>query len=150
MYVSGLSSDVRLTANPFEGSTLLSFTVRNVSTTTFDATADFWMEGPFGNRLSAVDAVAVTQLKAGESRVVSADLAGAGQWGLVTAHVTLRPPAEVGGTTLTPLTRDATVFVFPWLIALLLLATAIAAMVLQLVRSRRTPAADAMAVGVSA
>lgn len=142
VHVGGLVSEVRLTPNPFEGSTLLSFTVRNVSTTTFDATADFWMEGPFGNRLAQTDAVQLPQLKAGESRVVSADLSGAGQWGLVTAHATFRPPAEVGGTTLSPLTRDTTVLVFPWLVALLLLAAAGAVIVVQIVLRLRRSATE--------
>ncbi len=139
MHVGGLLSDVRISPNPFGGSALLSFTVRNVSKSTFDATADFWMEGPFGNRVAQVDAVTVSQLKAGESRVVSAELPGVGQWAVLTAHATFRPPAEVEGTQLSPLTRDVTVFVLPWMIVSVLLLAGIALALVQLWRSRRMP-----------
>lgn len=149
VHVGGLLSDVRISPNPFGGSALLSFTVRNVSKSTFDATADFWMEGPFGNRVAQVDAVNVSQLKAGESRVVSAELPGVGQWTVLTAHATFRPPAEVEGTSLSPLTRDVTVFVFPWMVASALLLAGIAFGVARLWRSRRTDT-DELAIGVPA
>ncbi len=150
VHVGGLLSDVRISPNPFGGSALLSFTVRNVSKSTFDATADFWMEGPFGNRVAQVDAVTVSQLKAGESRVVSAELPGVGQWAVLTAHATFRPPAEVEGTQLSPLTRDVTVFVLPWMIVSVLLLAGIALALVQLWRSRRDAAADDLAIGVPA
>ncbi len=150
VHVGGLLSDVRISPNPFGGSALLSFTVRNVSKSTFDATADFWMEGPFGNRVAQVDAVSVPQLKAGESRVVSAELPGVGQWAVLTAHATFRPPAEVEGTQLSPLTRDVTVFVLPWMIVSALLLAGIAVVAVQMWRSRRDAAADDLAIGVPA
>ncbi len=150
VHVGGLLSDVRISPNPFGGSALLSFTVRNVSKSTFDATADFWMEGPSGNRVAQVDAVTVSQLKAGESRVVSAELPGVGQWTVLTAHATFRPPAEVEGTPLSPLTRDVTVFVFPWMVVAVLLLAGIALAAVQLWRSRRDATADDLAIGVPA
>ncbi|MFJ4038421.1 hypothetical protein ACIPVB_10075 [Microbacterium sp. NPDC090007] len=150
VHVGGLLSNVRISPNPFGGSAALSFTVRNVSTSTFDATADFWMEGPLGNRVAQIDAVAVSQLRAGESRVVSAELGGVGQWTVLTAHATFRPPAEVEGTQLSPLTRDVTVFVFPWLVVAGLLLAGIAFAVVQLWRSRRDAEADDLAIGVPA
>jgi hypothetical protein len=150
VHVGGLASDVRLSANPFGGSAVLSFTVRNVSKSTFDATADFWIEGPFGNRLASVDAVTIAQLKAGESRVISADVPGIGQWPVLTAHATFRPPAEVDGTSLSPLTRDATVFVFPWFVALLALLGAAVVAVVRIVRVVRTQAEGDLGLGVPA
>lgn len=150
VHVGGLLSDVRISPNPFGGSALLSFTVRNVSKSTFDATADFWMEGPFGNRVAQVDAVTVSQLKAGESRVVSAELPGVGQWTVLTAHATFRPPAGVEGTPLSPLTRDVTVFAFPWMVVAVLLLAGIALVLVQLWRSRRDATADDLAIGVPA
>jgi len=150
VHVGGLTSDVRLSANPFGGAALLSFTVRNVSASTFDATADFWIQGPFGNRLASIDAVTIAQLKAGESRVVSAEVPGVGQWTVVTAHATFRPPAEVDGTTLSPLTRDATVFVFPWFAVLVVLLAAVILVAVRIVRVARARAGDELGLGVPA
>lgn len=150
VHVGGLLSDVHISPNPFGGSAVLSFTVRNVSKSTFDATADFWMEGPFGNRVAQADAVTVPQLKAGESRVVSAELPGVGQWTVLTAHATLRPPAEVEGTQLSPLTRDVTVFAFPWMVVSALLLAGTAVVAAQAWGSRRGAAADDLAIGVPA
>lgn len=135
--VSGLTGYHVPSLEPFGGEVALSFTVRNTSQSTIDATADFWMEGPFGNRVGQVDGIRVDELKPGESRVVTADVTGAGQWTLLTAHARLTPPAEVEGTTLTPLVRDATVFAFPWLAAVVVLVAAIAWALIVLVRRRQ-------------
>ncbi|GAA2074638.1 hypothetical protein [Microbacterium hatanonis] len=120
--VGGLSSAPVLSMNPFGGDLQVWFTVRNVSSSTIEATADFWMEGLLGNRISAVDDLVIADLKPGETRTVSAELPGVGQWTVLTAHARLEPPAEVGGTELSPLTRDATVFVLPWLFVLIVAA----------------------------
>jgi hypothetical protein len=134
--IGGLSSSYRPSFNPFGGDLELSFTVRNTSQSTVDATADFWMEGPFGLRISSADDVAVAALKPGETRTVSASLPGVGQWTILTAHTTFTPPETVDDVPLTPLTRDATVFALPWFVVLLV-ALGLAAWVVVLVLRRR-------------
>ena len=144
LHVGGLSSSFRPSLNPLAGELELSFTVRNVSGSTIEADADFWMEGPFGNRISSVDDVAIAGLKPGESRTVSAELPGVGQWGILTAHATFTPPDVVEDTELSPLTRDATVFTLPWFVVLLI-ALGLGAWVVVQVVSRR-PAVEPIGV----
>jgi hypothetical protein len=117
LYVGGLNSSVAISPNPGEGVVTLWFTVRNASKSTVDGRADFWMNSQvFGNRIDGADGIAVTGLLPGESRVVKAELHYAGQWTLLDAHVRFTPPETVDGTALTPVTRDAVVLVFPWLV----------------------------------
>lgn len=132
--VGGLSTGSAPSLNPFGGEVQVWFTVRNTSKSSIDLTADFWMENVLGLRLSNVDGVAVPALKPGETRTISADLPGAGQWTILTAHARVNPPAQVDGTELSPLTRDATVFVLPWLAVLFLGLGAAAVVIVSLIR----------------
>ncbi|MEL4320235.1 hypothetical protein WJX64_14565 [Leifsonia sp. YIM 134122] len=114
VYVGGLTTNYVPSLNPTAGAVELSLPVRNVSETTFDSTATFWIEGPFGNRLGSIGAVEIADLKPGELRVISAEVPGTGQWALVNTHVTFTPPKSVEDTALTPVTRDSFVFATPW------------------------------------
>lgn len=116
LYLSGISSTTTPSINPLGGTANVWITVRNVSKTTFSSTAAFSLTGPVGNPVATTDPVDVTDLKPGETRVVSAELPGTGQWTVLTAHVTLTPPETVDGNTLTPVTRDATLLIAPWLV----------------------------------
>ncbi len=144
--VGGLSTGSTPSINPFDGVVQVWFTVRNTSTSTIDLTTDFWMENPLGLRIANVDGVAVPGLKPGETRTVSADLSGAGQWTMLTTHARVTPPSQVDGVELAPLTRDATVFVLPWAIVLLMVLGVAAAVAVSLVRRAGT-AAVPLAVG---
>ena len=144
--VGGLSTGTTPSINPFDGVVQVWFTVRNTSSSTIDLSTDFWMENPLGLRVSNIDGVAVSGLKPGETRTVSADLPGAGQWTMLTTHARITPPAQVDGTELAPLTRDATVFVLPWAIVLLAGLGVAAAIAVSLVR-RASAAAVPLAVG---
>ncbi|KXZ60970.1 hypothetical protein Mlaev_01226 [Microbacterium laevaniformans] len=127
VYVSGVNSSVALSPDPAQGDVTLWLSVRNASSSVIDLTADFWMDSVlFGTALDSASAVPVTGLQPGETRLISARLHGAGQWGLVNTHVTITPPATVDGTALTPVTRDALVVVFPWLSTSLAATLAIA------------------------
>ncbi|WP_375384988.1 hypothetical protein [uncultured Microbacterium sp.] len=135
LYVGGLNSAVALSQNPGEADVTLWFTVRNASKSTIDATANFWMNSQlFSNRVDTADAVAITALLPGETRVVTTQLRHAGQWTVLDAHVTLTPPESVDGTPLTPVTRDATVLVFPWLIVAGLAVALLGYLVFRMVR----------------
>jgi hypothetical protein len=144
--IGGLSTGATPSINPFDGVVQVWFTVRNTSTSTIDLTTDFWMENPLGLRIANVDGVAVAGLKPGETRTVSADLSGAGQWTMLTTHARVTPPPQVDGVELAPLTRDATVFVLPWALVLLLGLGLAAAIAVSLVR-RASAAAVPLAVG---
>lgn len=116
LFVGGLAGGYSPSLNPLAGQLQVWFTVRNASKSTIDASADFWLEGPFGNRISQVDDVEVVALEPGERRTISAALPGVGQWTFVTVHTKFTPPAQVDNAQLSPYTRDANVFAPPWLI----------------------------------
>ena len=118
LFVGGLTVTPIPSANPLGGTVVASFTVRNVSSSTFDSEATFWLDGPVGNRISAVD-VDVTALAPGQSRVVTADLPGSGQWGFLTAHATYTPPPVIDDVEIEPMTRDASLFALPWFSAVI-------------------------------
>ncbi|AWB96446.1 hypothetical protein DCE93_12970 [Agromyces badenianii] len=139
LYLGGLSSGYSPSPNPFGGDLQLWFTVRNVSDSAITMRADFWMEGPFGNRIGQVDDVRVVNLKPGERRTISADVPGVGQWTLISAHARLTPPKVVDGTELTPVTRDAFVFAPPWLIGVTAAALLGAAAVRHFLRRAELP-----------
>lgn len=119
LYVSGLSSVYDWSINPLDGAAATSFTVRNVSKSTFDSTVRFWADGPIGNRLSEVADVTVADLKPGESRTLEASLGGIGQSTFVQVHATLTPPKVVDGVELDSITRDQSVVIPPWGVAAL-------------------------------
>jgi hypothetical protein len=122
LYVSGLSTAYTPSIDPFAGELEAHFTVRNVSTAAIDGTVKFWITSAFNTEISASGPVEVTGLQPGESRVVDAVLPGVGQYTFATAHYTYTPPATVEGTALSPLTRDAFVFLPPWFLLVLLAA----------------------------
>lgn len=120
LFLGGLAGGYSPSLDPLAGHLQVWFTVRNASKSTIDATADFWLEGPFGNRISQVDAVKIAALEPGERRTVSAELPGVGQWAFVSAHTRFTPPAQVDNAELSSFTRDANVFAPPWLIGVLI------------------------------
>lgn len=115
-YVSGVTASSTLSFNPFGGDEHAQFSVRNVTTSTLDATASFHLTNIFGAQIGAVENIPISQLKPGESRVVEAVISGMGQWTFGTISATFTPPNSIDGTTLSPVTRDTFVFVLPWLI----------------------------------
>lgn len=119
VYLSGVNSSVGLSPDPGSGEVTLWLSVRNASRSVIDLTADFWMESVlFAVPLDDARGVPVTGVQPGETRLLSMRLHGAGQWGLVNTHVRITPPPVVDGTSLTPVTREAMVVVFPWFAAL--------------------------------
>lgn len=145
LYVGGLNGTTLPSLNPTDGTVDLWFTVRNASTSVVDASAQFWIDGAvFSNRLDTASEVPITGLQPGETRVVSASLHGAGQWTLVSGHVTLTPPDSVDGTALTPVTHDGLFLVFPWLILSLLVVGVVAWVIVRVVRDALPPVPEAV------
>ncbi|MGO4102904.1 hypothetical protein AB4Y63_03040 [Leifsonia sp. YAF41] len=121
LFLDGVQSSYQPSVNPFDGTVNIEFTVKNVSNETVDAAARFWATGPFGNDLGSVEAVPVEKLAPGESRIVSAELPGVGQWVFVNAGYTFTPPETIDGVATTPITRTAALLIFPWAVAVLAL-----------------------------
>lgn len=140
LYIGGINAAGTPALNPAEGTVTVWFTVRNASQSVIDATASFWMDGAiFTNRLDTVD-VPVAALQPGETRVVSAELQHGGQWTLLSTHATLTPPDSVDGTALTPVTRDALVILFPWLIVVVAVLLLLTFVLVRVLRSVLAPA----------
>lgn len=135
VFISGVTSGYGWSINPFAGETHAEFTVHNVSQFTIDGSAAFQLVGPFGNEITRVDGITLDQLKPDESRIVEATLTGLGQWTFFTIHATFTPPDSVGGTALTPITRDGFLFVLPWLLLGLLILAAGAHRVVTVIRN---------------
>lgn len=113
LFAGGISTSYIPSLNPFTGEVDVKVGVRNASKSTIDLSADFWLGGPFGNRLGGSGTVTVTGLKPGEKRIVSAVVPGAGQWGIVNAHATITPPAQIDGVDTKKVQRDAMVVIPP-------------------------------------
>lgn len=123
LFAGGISTSYIPSLNPFTGEVDVKVGVRNASKSTIDLSADFWLGGPFGNRLGGSGTVTVTGLKPGEKRIVSAVVPGAGQWGIVNAHATITPPAQIDGVDTKKVQRDAMVVIPPlYLMGLVLFA----------------------------
>jgi len=117
--MSGLTVSASPSIAPANSAVTLSFSVRNSSSTMFDATARVWITSVFGTRLASLEGIAIDGLAPDETRRVSATVWGLGQSALLNGHVTFTPPAEIEGTALSPVTRD-TFFVLAPLFALLI------------------------------
>lgn len=141
LYIGGINASGTPALDPADGTVDVWFTVRNASQSVIDATASFWMDGSiFTNRLDEVKDVPVAALQPGETRVVSAQLHNGGQWTLLSTYVTLTPPESVDGTALTPVTRDALVLLFPWLLVLIVVLLALTYVLVRVLRSALSPA----------
>lgn len=149
LFVGGLTATPIPSLDPFGGTVVASFTVRNVSSSTLDSSATFTLDGPFGNRISTIDAD-VAGLEPGQSRVVTADLPGSGQWGFLTAHATFTPPDVVDGVELDQVTRDASLFAFPWFTAILGVLILAAVAIVRIVRNGAAAATAGAAAGATA
>ena len=113
--MGGLTATPSPGLDPGNGSILLDFVVRNVSESTFDATATFWVDNMFGARLDQIADVAVRGLEPGETRRVQARVDALGQHLVLHAHASLTPAAEVDGADAATFTRSTMVVVPPLL-----------------------------------
>ena len=96
------------------GSLAVDFVVRNLSATTFDADARFWIVTAYGARIAEIDDVQVDALEPDETRRVKVVFEGLGQNILLRVHATLTPPETLEGNDLAPISRDTTAVVPPW------------------------------------
>ena len=144
LYVSGVKVETVPTPSPRGGTVVLEMTIKNVSHTTFDSSMDFWITSPLSDTIVHLDQISVAGLASGETRTVQATLPHVGQWPVMVAHATLRPPAAVENSELTPLTRETITWMWP-LFGLMMLALFVAGFMLWrylpvMGRGRRTAA----------
>ena len=136
--VSGLTVRAVPALTPDGGDVILDFTIRNVSAAPITSSLNFWIDNAVGLPIAQVDDVAVADLAAGETRTATATLSDVGQWTVFNGHVTLTPPATVGGNDLTPVSRDAFIIVPPFFLLLVVaLAAGLSLAVRFVLRARR-------------
>lgn len=112
--VSGLTIRAAPWIDIGNGSFTVDFVIRNLSSTAFDSTAEFWVDNAFGGRIAGTDRVAVTGLQPDETRRVQVRFYGLGQQTLLHAHATLTPPPVLDGVDVEPISREASLLVPPW------------------------------------
>jgi hypothetical protein len=129
LFAGGVTATTQPSPSPRGGTAVLAMTVKNVSSTTFDSSMDFWLTSPLGDTIVRLDQISVAGLAPGETRTVKATMTNVGQWPAMMAHVTLTPPAAVENSELVPLTRDTIVWMWPFF-ALMMLGLLVAGYVL--------------------
>jgi len=118
LYVGGLAGSITPNVGPTGGEAKLSITVRNTSDELTDLSLRFWVSNGFGATVGEVSGITARDLRPGETRTIRATVTAVGQWTFYTAHVKITPPKELDGVKLSPLTRDATLVVPPYFLAL--------------------------------
>lgn len=150
LMVSGVTSHSVLTAAPGGGDTVLEFTLKNASAYTVTSSLRFWLQNALGVPIAEVSGIAVTDQATDETRTVAVTMSDIGQYGVYNAFVTLTPPANVEGTILSPLTRDAPMFVLPiFLLIMLVIGGGLFFGIRYIIRRRRR-AAEAAALEADA
>lgn len=139
LFVSGVRTTYHPSWDPLGGSLHVEMTVRNATDTVVDASASLGATTLLGIDLGGSDTIAVRGLNPGEIRTVGADIGGIGQWGVLEAHVTVNPPATMGGIQLTPLDRQRWVVVTPWYLVALVVAVGAVVWVLRHYRLTLVP-----------
>ncbi len=122
--VSGLRTRYRASIDPGGGHLAVRLVVRNSSHRTVDASVRFWVTAAGGHRVGSAPTVTVDGIPPGESRTVSQEVGGIGQWTFVTAHAELEPVLPTGAEKMEPVVRDRTVLAVPWAVLALLLVIA--------------------------
>lgn len=120
LFAGGVTATTQPSPSPRGGTAVLAMTVKNVSSTTFDSSMDFWLTSPLGDTIARLDQISVAGLAPGETRTVKATMTNVGQWPAMMAHVTLTPPAAVENSELAPVTRDTIVWMWPFFALMML------------------------------
>ncbi len=114
LFVSGVTTSLHPSWDPLGGTLHVEMTVRNATDQVIDASASLGATTLLGVDLGGSDSIPVRGLAPGEIRTIGTDIGGVGQWGVLTAHLTLTPPAQLRGVELAPLARERWVLAPPW------------------------------------
>ncbi len=136
LQLSGITGSAHPTVDPFQGAVPVQLTIRNESHTLIWGAVVFELRQPFGGRLGSRELVPFL-LRPGETTRVSTTLVGSAQWPLVQVNAVVTPRGLIDGVKVGPLERDAWLFNFPWLIAIILILLIAAATWAYALRRRR-------------
>lgn len=111
--MSGLTATASPSIGVGNGSVTLDFVVRNLSQSTFDAKARFWIDNAVGAVIADIDKVKIKKLAPDETRRIQVRIEDLGQNVVLHAHATLTPPKKIDGVETSALTRDTSFTVVP-------------------------------------
>lgn len=127
--IDGVSSSYTPSLNPLDGETTITFTVRNAGNVALSGDLKAEVKGLFGIGLSAAVDQEVDEMLPGSTRTITTSVSGVGQWVFLNPVVTVYPkvdPEALNPGPLVSVTRDAILFVVPWvLLAAVLLGLAV-------------------------
>lgn len=121
--VSSLAATYRNAVNPFSGSTLVRFTVRNNGNVALGANMVVNVKTYLGIGASGLVRSSVSELLPGSTRVVSVEVPGVAQLGYLNPHISLVPTVDPDALNPGPLRltdRDTAIFAMPWWLLILL------------------------------
>jgi len=117
-YVGGYQSfatyDVGGILNP---GAKISMYINNAYTQSASGTLKFWVTNPLGLLVVESKPYNLKPLTSGETRLVSFNFEGIGQWGAYTSHLSFTPDKSVNLGIETPYLRSDFLFVFSWVAA---------------------------------
>jgi hypothetical protein len=127
--IGSVAATYRPTLNPFSGTSVLKFTVRNNGNVALGANLVAQVKTYLGIGASGLVHASVSEMLPGSTRVVSVEVPGVPQIGYLNPHLSLVPTVDTDALSPGPLRtteRDVNAFVTPWwLLILIALAAAI-------------------------
>jgi len=92
----------------------ISMYINNAYTERASGTIKFWLTNPLGFVVVESEPYTLNPLASGETRIVSVDFEGIGQWGAYTSHLSFAPDESVNLGIQTPYLRSDFLLVFSW------------------------------------
>jgi dihydroorotate dehydrogenase (fumarate) len=135
--ISSIAADYQGQVNPFDGSSAITFTVKNDGNVALGASMVAGVNTWFGIGTGAQSRQDLSEMLPGSTRTITMTVPGTGQWGYLNPYVSLQPTVDPDALNPGPLpqvNRDTVTFAVPWL---LLIAVVIAAGVYLFIRIRR-------------
>jgi len=144
--ISSIAPSYRADLNPFSGETSLTISLSNTGNVALGAKTVTQVRGLFGIPLSGLTNVTVPEMLPGSHRTVTIVVPGVGPWVYLNPHVSLAAttdPDALDAGALPAADRDATLFVVPWGILLILLLAGLAWFIVRRSRKRNAARAEA-------
>ena len=144
--ISSIATSYRPELNPFSGELTATISLSNTGNVALAANTVTQVRGLFGIPLSGLTDVKVSEMLPGSNRTVTITIPGVGPWVYLAPHVSLAATVEPGALdagVLPAAERDATLFVVPWGVLLVLLLVGLAWLIARLRRRRNATRAQA-------
>lgn len=132
--------------NPFAGRTTISYTITNGGNVSLGADVVSRVRGLFGIPIGELDSADLPEMLPGDTRTVTAEVDGVGQWLYLTPEVDLAATVDEDALDAGPLptaARETVIFVVPWGLIAALVIAAIVWLVVRWNRSRNDKRAKA-------